>query len=145
MNNVATGRSVASPPAHASFPCAFPTATAALTRISPVYLQEFGGDLFKRLPRRVREGMRDSGICHYLAVFKQKDGSLVQARAWCCAPVAGVRCGCVHAGLWRLGLGHCQQGWRGLSGADGRFGNGRPLSSLHMLQFTRPHHLCSHL
>lgn len=40
--------------------------------------KEFGGGLFNRLPRRVKSGVRDSGICHYLAVFKQKDGSLVQ-------------------------------------------------------------------
>lgn len=40
--------------------------------------QEFGGGLFRRLPRTLRNGVRDSGICHYLAVFRQKDGSLVQ-------------------------------------------------------------------
>lgn len=40
--------------------------------------KEFGGGLFNRLPRRLRQGVRDAGICHYLAVFKQRDGSLVQ-------------------------------------------------------------------
>lgn len=40
--------------------------------------QEFGGGLFKRMPRRARAAVRDAGICHYLAVFKQRDGSLVQ-------------------------------------------------------------------
>jgi hypothetical protein len=40
--------------------------------------QEFGGGLFNRMPRRLRAGVRDAGICHYLAVFKQRDGSLVQ-------------------------------------------------------------------
>lgn len=30
------------------------------------------------MPRRLRAGVRDAGICHYLAVFKQRDGSLVQ-------------------------------------------------------------------
>lgn len=40
--------------------------------------KEFGGGLFNRLPRRLRNGVRDAGICHYLAVFKQRDGSLVQ-------------------------------------------------------------------
>lgn len=40
--------------------------------------QEFGGGLFKRLPRGVRRSVRDAGVCHYLAVFKQRDGSLVQ-------------------------------------------------------------------
>jgi hypothetical protein len=40
--------------------------------------QEFGGGLFRRLPKRVKNGVRDCGLCHYLAVFKQKDGSLVQ-------------------------------------------------------------------
>lgn len=42
--------------------------------------QEFGGGLFRRLPKRVKNGVRDCGLCHYLAVFKQKDGSLVQVR-----------------------------------------------------------------
>ena len=42
--------------------------------------QEFGGGIFQRLPRTLRKGVRDSGICHYLAVFRQKDGSLVQVR-----------------------------------------------------------------
>ena len=36
--------------------------------------------MFQRLPRTLRKGVRDSGICHYLAVFRQKDGSLVQVR-----------------------------------------------------------------
>ncbi|PRW32493.1 hypothetical protein C2E21_8371 [Chlorella sorokiniana] len=40
--------------------------------------KEFGGGLFRRLPKRVKNGVRDCGLCHYLAVFKQKDGSLVQ-------------------------------------------------------------------
>lgn len=40
--------------------------------------KEFGGGMFNRMPRRVRAGVRDAGICHYLAVFKQRDGSLVQ-------------------------------------------------------------------
>ena len=40
--------------------------------------QELGGGIFHRLPPRVRSGVRDGGICHYLAVFKQRDGSLVQ-------------------------------------------------------------------
>ncbi|KAL4421238.1 hypothetical protein ABPG75_010529 [Micractinium tetrahymenae] len=40
--------------------------------------KEFGGGLFNRLPGRLRYGVRDAGICHYLAVFKQRDGSLVQ-------------------------------------------------------------------
>ena len=42
--------------------------------------QEFGGGLFRRLPKRVKNGVRDCCLCHYLAVFKQKDGSLVQVR-----------------------------------------------------------------
>lgn len=40
--------------------------------------KEFGGGVFTRLPKRVKHGVRDAGICHYLAVFKQRDGSLVQ-------------------------------------------------------------------
>lgn len=39
---------------------------------------EFGGGLFRRLPAPVRRGVRDSGLCHYMTVFKQPDGSLVQ-------------------------------------------------------------------
>lgn len=39
---------------------------------------EFGGGLFRKLPAPVRRGVRDSGICHYMTVFKQPDGSLVQ-------------------------------------------------------------------
>lgn len=40
--------------------------------------QEFGGGVFNRLPTPLRDGIRDSGICHYLTVFKQEDGTLIQ-------------------------------------------------------------------
>lgn len=40
--------------------------------------QEFGGGVFNRLPTPLRDGIRDSGICHYLTVFKQQDGTLIQ-------------------------------------------------------------------
>jgi hypothetical protein len=40
--------------------------------------QEFGGGIFHRLPEPLRNGLRDSGVCHYMTVFKQKDGTMVQ-------------------------------------------------------------------
>lgn len=40
--------------------------------------QEFGGRFFRKLPTPVRNGVRDSGLCHYMTVFRQPDGSLVQ-------------------------------------------------------------------
>lgn len=40
--------------------------------------QEFGGGVFHRLPEPLRDGLRDSGICHYMTVFKQQDGTLIQ-------------------------------------------------------------------
>ena len=40
--------------------------------------QEFGGGVFHRLPEPLRDGLRDTGVCHYMTVFKQKDGTLVQ-------------------------------------------------------------------
>ena len=39
--------------------------------------QEFAGGIFHRLPRNLRDGVRDSGVCHYMTVFRQPDGSLV--------------------------------------------------------------------
>lgn len=38
--------------------------------------QEFCGGMFSRLPQPIREGVRDSGICHYMTVFRKPDGSL---------------------------------------------------------------------
>lgn len=74
------------PPWHTRFPLVRLAQPAALSTpptssLSPhpcPRLQEFGGGLFRRLPRRMRHGVRDAGICHYLAVFKLRDGSLVQ-------------------------------------------------------------------
>jgi hypothetical protein len=40
--------------------------------------QEFGGGVFNKLPTPLRDGIRDTGICHYLTVFKQQDGTLIQ-------------------------------------------------------------------
>lgn len=40
--------------------------------------EEFAGGLFNRLPGPLQEGVRDVGICHYMTVFKQHDGTLVQ-------------------------------------------------------------------
>ena len=40
--------------------------------------QEFGGGVFHRLPAPLRDGLRDCGVCHYMTVFKQKDGTMVQ-------------------------------------------------------------------
>ena len=40
--------------------------------------QEFGNGIFYKLPAPLRDGLRDSGICHYMTVFKQKDGTLIQ-------------------------------------------------------------------
>ena len=40
--------------------------------------REFAGGVFHRLPTRLRDGVRDAGICHYTTVFRQQDGSLVQ-------------------------------------------------------------------
>ena len=40
--------------------------------------QEFAGGVFNRLPGPLRDGVRDSGVCHYMTVFRQPDGTLVQ-------------------------------------------------------------------
>jgi hypothetical protein len=40
--------------------------------------QEFGGGFFHRLPEPLRDGLRDSGVCHYMTVFKHQDGTLTQ-------------------------------------------------------------------
>jgi hypothetical protein len=40
--------------------------------------QDVAGGFFNRLPGAVRDGVRDCGICHYMTVFRQPDGSLVQ-------------------------------------------------------------------
>ncbi|KAL4524478.1 hypothetical protein Ndes2526A_g06606 [Nannochloris sp. 'desiccata'] len=40
--------------------------------------KEFAGGVFHRLPTPLRDGVRDAGICHYLTVFRQPDGTLVQ-------------------------------------------------------------------
>lgn len=40
--------------------------------------QEAGGGLFARLPAPLRDGVRDAGVCHYMTVFRQPDGTLVQ-------------------------------------------------------------------
>ena len=40
--------------------------------------QEFGNGIFHKLPAPLRDGLRDSGVCHYMTVFKQKDGTLIQ-------------------------------------------------------------------
>ena len=40
--------------------------------------QEFGGGVFHRLPEPLRDGLRDTGVCHYMTVFKQNDGSFIQ-------------------------------------------------------------------
>lgn len=40
--------------------------------------QEFAGGFFHRLPGPIRDGVRDSGVCHYMTVFRQPDGTLVQ-------------------------------------------------------------------
>ena len=64
------------PVAWCAHPCVPPL--SPLPACLAACLQEFGGGVFHRLPRRMRAGVRDAGICHYLAVFKQRDGSLVQ-------------------------------------------------------------------
>lgn len=38
--------------------------------------QEFAGGVFNRLPGPLREGVRDSGICHYMTVFRSPDGTM---------------------------------------------------------------------
>jgi hypothetical protein len=40
--------------------------------------QEFGNGFFHKLPAPLRDGLRDSGVCHYMTVFKQQDGTLIQ-------------------------------------------------------------------
>jgi len=35
-------------------------------------LREFGGVMFNSLPLKVKEGLRDVGICHYMTVFKSQ-------------------------------------------------------------------------
>jgi hypothetical protein len=40
--------------------------------------KDFAGGVFHNLPTTLRDGVRDAGICHYLTVFKQPDGTLVQ-------------------------------------------------------------------
>ena len=40
--------------------------------------QEFGNGVFYKLPAPLRDGLRDSGVCHYMTVFKQSDGTLIQ-------------------------------------------------------------------
>jgi len=40
--------------------------------------QEFGNGIFHKLPAPLRDGLRDSGVCHYMTVFKQQDGTLIQ-------------------------------------------------------------------
>jgi hypothetical protein len=40
--------------------------------------QEFAGGLFHRLPVSLRDGIRDVGICHYMTIFRQPDGTLTQ-------------------------------------------------------------------
>ena len=42
------------------------------------FFKEWANGVFYRLPTPLRDGVRDSGICHYVTVFKQPDGSLVQ-------------------------------------------------------------------
>ena len=44
--------------------------------------QELFGGVFHRLPLRVRDGVRDAGVCHYMTVFRK-------ARArWCSLTLA---------------------------------------------------------
>jgi hypothetical protein len=40
--------------------------------------KDFAGGVFHNLPTPLRDGVRDAGICHYLTVFRQLDGTLVQ-------------------------------------------------------------------
>lgn len=40
--------------------------------------QEFGGGVFKALPTPLRNGVRDAGICHFITIFRARDGSLHQ-------------------------------------------------------------------
>lgn len=58
--------------------------------------QEFAGGFFKRLPEPLREGVRDSGVCHYMTVFRQPDGTLTQFDF---GPAAG---GDIHLPGWLL-------------------------------------------
>lgn len=40
--------------------------------------QELAGGMFHRLPGPLRDGVRDCGVCHYMMVFRQRDGTLTQ-------------------------------------------------------------------
>ena len=40
--------------------------------------QEFANGLFRKLPRPLRAGVRDAGVCHFLTVFRTRDGALHQ-------------------------------------------------------------------
>eukprot|EP00887_Chlorella_sp_A99_P005090 scaffold25.g5090.t1 len=40
--------------------------------------QEFAGGLFRKLPKPLRYGVRDAGICHFFTVFRARDGTLHQ-------------------------------------------------------------------
>jgi hypothetical protein len=40
--------------------------------------QEFAGGFFHRLPEPLRDGVRDCGVCHYMTVFRDSDGTLTQ-------------------------------------------------------------------
>lgn len=59
--------------------------------------QEFAGGFFNRLPEPLRDGVRDSGVCHYMTVFRQQDGTLTQFDF---GPAAG---GDIHLPGWMLG------------------------------------------
>eukprot|EP00890_Picochlorum_soloecismus_P003396 jgi/Picsp_1/4057/NSC_01568-R1_protein len=88
--------------------------------------QEFGGGVFHRLPEPLRDGLRDTGVCHYMTVFKQKDGTLVQFDF---GPLAG---GDIHVSapgpLGRV-LGKSPKGSRNKQRVDGQVRE-RKISSL---------------
>lgn len=59
------------------------TSTTSITNGMEVYVvlrnfQEFAGGVFTRLPVPLQSGIRDCGVCHYMTVFRQPDGSFVQ-------------------------------------------------------------------
>jgi hypothetical protein len=56
--------------------------------------KDFAGGIFHNLPTTLRDGVRDSGVCHYLTVFRQPDGTLVQFDF---GPSAG---GDIHVSAW---------------------------------------------
>ena len=40
--------------------------------------KECMGGVFHNLPEPLRDGVRDSGVCHYVTAFRQPDGTFVQ-------------------------------------------------------------------